>query len=305
MGLFDKKANTKSCMFTTKKLPKQGFVFTPVFDEEGECCVLIIDPQDDFMDTGSLPVPGAKADMDRLISFLKKNDTQINSIVVTLDTHSLFHVGNAHAYTDNKGEDLAEQITVYDPEEHCPKQTKKGLKRHIDSYASKLEKQGKKHILWPLHCQLGTHGHAVYEPLFKQLKKWSNVSFTEVRYVTKGCDTKYENFSVFRSAGVDGNNYSNPDKEAFKFNIDLAKHLYSFPKLYIAGEARTHCVLDSVIDYVNWVKSRKNPNNQQIYILWDCMSDIPGFEENAKRFEQIIKENNSFVYKVDSKETIC
>jgi nicotinamidase/pyrazinamidase len=287
-----------------KVLPKQGFVFTPAFDEQGQICVLIIDPQDDFMDEGSLPVPGAKSDMNRLISFFEKNDTKISSVSVTLDTHSLFHIGNAHSYTDNHDKELPEQITVYNPNEHHPKQTIKGLKTHIDLYAAKLEKQGKSHILWPLHCQLGSHGHAVYLPLFKQLKKWSNTTRTEVRYVIKGCDTKYENFSVFRSAGVDGNNYKNPNKEAFKFNIDLAQQLYKFPKLYIAGEARTHCVFDSVTDYVNWVKSRKNPNNQQIYILWDCMSDIPGFEENSKRFEEMIKNNSSFVHKVNSSGAI-
>lgn len=285
-------------MFGTTKIPKQGFVFKPIYDEKGHVGLLIIDPQDDFMEEGSLPISGAKNDMNRLISFINVNESNINSITVTLDTHSIFHIGNAHAFKDNQGNDLPEQITVYNSEEHHPKQV--NFEKHVKTYSYDLEKQGKKHILWPLHCLLGTHGHAVYDPLFEQLKKWSNASLTEVRYVIKGCDTKYENFSVFRSAGVDDNDYKNPNKEAHKFNLDLAKHLYTFSKLYIAGEARTHCVFDSVYDYINWVNSKNNPNNQQIYILWDCMSDIIGFEENSKNFEQMINDNRSFVHKVNS-----
>jgi len=261
--------------------PKQGFVFTPTYEETGENCLLIIDPQVDFMEAGNLPVTGAVHDMTKLSSFIDKNIDKISSICVTLDTHSLFHIGNAFAY---KGEDVSNYTTEYDPHKHHPKQGSKveGLEEHIVSYAKNLEKQGKKHILWPLHSQLGTPGHAVYSILNDELKKWSNKSLTDVRYIIKGCDARYENFSVFRSAGVDKNNYSNKNKEAYKFNNDLAKHLYKFSNLYIAGEARTHCVMDSTFDYVNWVKKSGNPKNQQIFILWDCMSDIPGFEDNIK-----------------------
>lgn len=272
-------------------IPKQGFVFTPAYEETGEVCLLIIDPQNDFMEGGGLAVTGAKEDMDRLSTFINKNGDKINSICVTLDTHSLFHIGNAFAYTDKEGKD-AESFNFYNPNVHKAKQDVKvkGLDKHIQTYAKKLKERGKSHFLWPLHCQLGTPGHAVYEKLYTALRNWSNKTLTEVRYIVKGCDTRYENFSVFRSAGVDKHNYSNPNKEAYKFNLDLAKHLYQFPFLYIAGEARTHCVFDSTSDYVKWVKSKGNPKNQQIYILWDCMSDVPNFEANAVAFEQLIKD---------------
>jgi nicotinamidase-related amidase len=60
-----------------KVLPKQGFVFTPAYEEKGQCCVLIIDPQEDFMDDGSLPVPGAKNNMNRLVSFFEKKTLKL------------------------------------------------------------------------------------------------------------------------------------------------------------------------------------------------------------------------------------
>jgi len=295
-------------MYKKAILPKQGFVFTPAFEEKGMNCLLIIDPQKDFMDSGSLPVTGASDDMDRLGDFIENNTGKIQSICVTLDTHSLFHIGNKFAYTttDNKEVDTDKYPISYDPINYIPKQGGHvpGLKKHIDSYARKLGEKGGMHMLWPLHCQLGTSGHTIFEPLQTRLEKWSTKSSTEVRYIIKGCDTKYENFSVFRSAGVDKHNYSNPNKEAYKFNLDLAKHLYQFPNLYIAGEARTHCVFDSTSDYVGWVNSKGNPKKQQIYILWDCMSDVnvPGqkdtFKLKREAFEQLIK-SNSFMHKID------
>jgi nicotinamidase/pyrazinamidase len=279
-----------------KSTPKQGFVFTPAYEETGQVCLLIIDPQNDFMDKGSLEVPGAKDDMNRLSTFIKNNETKIDSVCVTLDTHSLFHIGNGFAYQEEPS-----GITVYEPDKYHAKQNDKvkGLDQHIRSYAEKL---GKPHVLWPLHCQLGTAGHAVYDTLYNALKEWSNKSHTEVRYVIKGCDTKYENFSVFRSAGVDKHNYSNPNKEAYKFNLDLAKHLYQFPILYIAGEARTHCVFDSTSDYVDWVKSKGNPKKQRIYVLWNCMSDIPGYEMFKNDFKELIN-STPFMHLVEDEKT--
>ena len=251
--------------------PKQGFVFTPAVEERGTECLLIIDPQNDFI-KGSLKVDGSEIDMRNICNFITKH--RLQSIVVTLDTHSLFHVGNAYAY-DN----MPEIITPIDTTKISslkPKQIE--AKELILRYITKLNKSGKTHTLWPLHCQIGTSGHNIYYQLNECLKQWSNRSKTEVRYIMKGCDTLYENFSVFRSAIV--TNFENTKKEAYKFNIDLAEHLRKFKNLYICGEARTHCVADSTMDYIKWAE-RNNKCNQNIYILWDCMSDVkvPGVSD--------------------------
>ena len=51
--------------------------------------LLVIDPQNDFMDIdgAALPVPGAGADMGRLAGFIDTLQAQIDDIVVTLDSH--------------------------------------------------------------------------------------------------------------------------------------------------------------------------------------------------------------------------
>lgn len=292
------KVSKKSC-------PKQGFVFTPAIDEKRhDKCLLIIDPQKDFISSGGLKVPNAQQDMEKLSAFIEKKTMLLDSICITLDTHSLFHIGNANAYTDITTKTTATGMVKYDSTKHKSKQN---IDSHIKQYADKLYRDGKSHFLWPLHCRIGTDGHSIDEGLDKTIMKWSDATSTEARYILKGCDSKYENFSAFRSAGIEHNDYHNPAKEAYRFNEDLAKYLYQFKTVYIAGEARTHCVADSTIDYVNWVKKIGNPNKQEVVVLWDCMSDVVRnvdgvniFEKDRINFQQFIKTNVDFVRMTNS-----
>ena len=52
--------------------------------------LLIIDPQNDFMDIAgaALPVPGAHADMQRLAALVRRLGAHIDDMVVTLDSHN-------------------------------------------------------------------------------------------------------------------------------------------------------------------------------------------------------------------------
>lgn len=53
--------------------------------------LIIVDPQNDFIEGGSLPVPGAKKAMDALTSYIKKYGKTFNLILVTIDRHSKHH----------------------------------------------------------------------------------------------------------------------------------------------------------------------------------------------------------------------
>ena len=53
------------------------------------CELLIIDPQNDFLDIegAALPVPGANADMTRLAAWLQQHRAAVQAVTVTLDSH--------------------------------------------------------------------------------------------------------------------------------------------------------------------------------------------------------------------------
>lgn len=284
--------------------PPQGFVFTPAFEEKGTVCLLIIDPQNDFMEGGSLAIPGANEDMSRLSKFIITNAVDINSICVTMDTHSLYHIGNSFAYNLKDGGGKVDDFTKHDPKLHTHKQQAncKDMDSHIESYGKTIGAQGKEHVLWPLHCQFGTTGHAINPELYAALKHWTECVGIEVRYILKGCDTKYENFSVFRSGVVEKKYYSNPSKEAYRFNNDLALHLAKFEQVYIAGEAKSHCVRDSVEDFVEWIKYNKK--KIIVKILTDCMTNVPGFENLGILFDRFISFNCEMIEETLSTERV-
>ncbi len=54
--------------------------------------LLIIDPQVDFHPGGSLAVPGANEDSERIAQFIYKHASAIDEIYVTLDSHHVRHV---------------------------------------------------------------------------------------------------------------------------------------------------------------------------------------------------------------------
>lgn len=51
--------------------------------------LLIIDPQVDFHEGGSLGVPGATADTQRLCQFVQQHRDDIDDVFVTLDSHQV------------------------------------------------------------------------------------------------------------------------------------------------------------------------------------------------------------------------
>lgn len=62
--------------------------------------LFIVDPQNDFIEGGSLPVNGAKDAMDNLVTYLKKNCKTYSRIYITKDYHPETHC----SFKENGGE---------------------------------------------------------------------------------------------------------------------------------------------------------------------------------------------------------
>ena len=67
----------------------------PAASTDDGLCLLIIDPQNDFHPpNGSLAVPGAVEDTERVIAMLNRLSDQITNVVVSLDSHNPLHIAN-------------------------------------------------------------------------------------------------------------------------------------------------------------------------------------------------------------------
>lgn len=63
--------------------------------------LFVIDPQNDFCDqTGSLFVPGADKDMERLSTMIARLGNKLKSIFVTMDSHHIFDVAHPSFWVD-------------------------------------------------------------------------------------------------------------------------------------------------------------------------------------------------------------
>jgi len=241
--------------------------------------LLIIDPQNDFCNPGnsngenkgSLYVDGAEKDMQRLAKWIKKNKQEIDFIGVTIDSHQPNDIShpnfwmdkngkNPPAFTEIKSSDLETGIWTprFDP------------KRSLD-YLKKLEAQGEyPHFIWPVHCLIGSEGAAIYKPLLDSIVEWtSKGKFYQT--VAKGTFPFTEHFGAFRAQIPD------PERPETQLNQGLLKTLETYQNIYLAGEAQSHCVANSL----KQVLEEAHELAPKFVVLEDAMSNVTGFEHIA------------------------
>lgn len=242
--------------------------------------LLIIDPQNDFCNPGdengknkgSLYVPGAEEDMGRLAWFILSNMDKINHIAVTLDSHYVNDISHPNFWTDKDGK-LPEPFTQITLEDLKSKRWMPTFAPdRITDYFEKLEKQKEyPHTIWPEHCLLGSEGAAIYKPVFDAISQWSRQG-KFYQPVMKGQYPFSEHFGAFAAQ------VSYDDVPETQINTDLVDELGQFDTIFIAGEAKSHCVANTVkqlIDYAPGLVSK-------LIILEDTMSDVTGFENFAE-----------------------
>ena len=242
--------------------------------------LLIIDPQVDFCDPrrGALYVPGAEHDMKRLAGMIRRLKNKIADVHITLDSHHFIHIAHPIFWKDSHGNHppVFTKITRADVEQGVWTTTQPGLYRRALEYVRKLEQNGRYELtIWPPHCLIGSPGHAVYPELFSALQEWEQ-RFAFVDYVTKGSNLLTEHYSAVQADVPD------PSDAATQINTRLVQTLENADFVAIAGEARTHCLANTVRD----IGSNFGDDSfiSKLVLLTDASSDIPGFEAHAESF---------------------
>jgi nicotinamidase/pyrazinamidase len=242
--------------------------------------LLIIDPQVDFCDPqkGALYVPGAEQDMSRLASMIRRLKDKFDDIHVTLDSHHYVHIAHPIFWKDSAGNPPKPftRITRAEVESGTWTPTVPGLYRKAMEYVKKLEANGRYELtIWPPHCLIGSPGHTVFPILFDALIEWEK-RFAFVDYVTKGSNILTEHYSAVQADVPD------PVDPSTQINTRLIQTLERADVVVIAGEARTHCVANTVRDIAN--NFGDDSFVSKLVLLTDASGDIPGFESHAQNF---------------------
>jgi len=242
--------------------------------------LLIIDPQNDFCDpNGSLFVPGADEDMRRLTTMVNRLQSKLDDIHVTLDSHRIIDVSHPAWWKDSTGNQPSPFtiITAADMKDGKWSTALPSANKRTQVYLQELETRGRyAHCIWPPHCLIGDKGHNVFPELSSALHAWEKARFGMVDFVTKGSNFWTEHFSAVQAEVPD------PEDPTTQINTSLISTLEKADIVLLAGEARSHCMANTVFDIAenfgdaSYVK--------KLVLLTDCTSDVPGFENLGAEF---------------------
>lgn len=256
--------------------------------------LLVIDPQNDFCDlpadwcppdpvgarrlAPALAVAGAHQDMLRLAAWLDAHRERIDRVTVTMDHHHRLDIAHPGFWRKPDGAVVA-PFTPVTAADLAEGRILTALPRDRDraiGYLQDLEKVGRfTHMVWPVHCQIGTWGQAVHARLRQALDAWSDLKGCEVDHVLKGENPWTEHYSAIRAEiPVD-------DDPATDWNLALVRNLGDAEIVFVAGEAGSHCVRATV---EHLVEAGQEPD--KVVLLSEAISPVGGFEAVQEAFFQ-------------------
>ncbi len=275
--------------------------------------VLLIDDQNDFCSTkGSLYVPGAEKDNERLGKWIKNNGDHIDHISFTLDTHAVNDISHPTLWRDKHGNMPKPFTAILHHMILSGEYTPVAFVREITEYVRRLEeiaaeevKQGipfpiPVHLIWPIHCVAGSEGAALDPVISEALAHWSTLNPYNIPLPTvKGDYPLSEHFGAFE-AQVPDINY--PETT---MNQGLVKTLEEYDKVIFAGQAKSHCVATTLKQAIFKAPTLAS----KFIILEDCMSSVPNgpaagvtFEELAQPIYDLAKQKG--IYFTNTKDLV-
>ena len=249
--------------------------------------LLIIDPQKDFCDnpatpghSGSLFVAGADKSAKRLGELILQNLNRIHRIVMTLDSHYGYHVGNPLFWMDANGDspDPFTIITHQDVKDGRWTARRPGHRLHALDYTAALEANGRYPLcIWPFHCIIGSDGYAITQPVFEAVDAWEKSHFTLAQRVTKGSNWKTEHYSALQADVPDTSDSTT------LLNTGLIQSLQNADRVLLTGQALSHCVANTVRDIAD---NFGEENIKKLELIIDTTNNVTGFENLGDQFVQ-------------------
>ncbi|GGN14779.1 hypothetical protein GCM10010967_59090 [Dyadobacter beijingensis] len=258
---------------------------------------LIIDAQYDFCNpNGTLFVPGAEKDVERMANLISLEGDRIDAIFLTLDTHQVLDIAHPLFWEDQNGNTVAPFTLISSKSVEAGKWVPRYHADYVLKYLQTLEAGGEfQHFIWPEHCLVGSRGAALDETLMHAVLGWAHRTRRDYRTVSKGMNPLTEHFGVFKAqVPVD----HAPDTELDQRFLD---ELNAYDRVLVAGEARSHCVATSIRQIVRYAPALA----PKVVVLTDCMSDVPNFghladpiyEEAAASGMTFVKASQAFTEK--------
>jgi nicotinamidase-related amidase len=208
--------------------------------------------------------------MNRLGDFVRNVGDKIQRISVTLDSHQDFDIAHPAFWKDANGKNPGNMdftiITADDVENGTWTPVRPEMTKYAIDYCKQLAANDRYLLcIWPPHCIIGTWGSQVHENLLPALREWSTNHNTSLGYVSKGSNALTEHYSAVQA------DVPMPKDPSTQLNVGFITALQDADNVLIAGEASSHCVLNTVKDIADQFG---DDNIKKIIMLTDAMSPV-------------------------------
>ena len=257
--------------------------------------LVVIDPQNDFCDlpegyrpvvpgtadvrqVPALPVAGAHADMQRVAALIDQGGEGLGHISITLDSHQRVDIAHPTFWQQGDGSAVAgfTPIHAIDVREgrYLPRNAE--VLARVVAYLETLEASGRHdHMVWPVHCEIGTWGNNVHEDVRRSYNRWEEKHARIVNKVVKGTNPMTEHYSAIMAE------VPIADEQSTLLNATFIAQLKQADLVLIAGEAGSHCV-KATTEHI--VENFAEADLDKLVLLTDCMSPVAGFESHYAAF---------------------
>ncbi|HCB00872.1 MAG TPA: isochorismatase [Anaerolineae bacterium] len=261
----------------------------PASNADAKISLLLIDVQNTFcipnfeLFVGGRSGNGAVEDNIRLCEFIYKNIGNITHIIATMDTHYAHQIFHPNFFVDENGNHPAPYTDIHLTDLQNSKwkfnselasqfniAPEYGQQMMIH-YAEALEKKGKYALtIWPYHAMLGGLGHAIVPAVEEAIFFHSIARNTQADFEIKGDKPFTENYSAIGPEVLTG-----PMGETLGTrNSKFIEHLLEVDRLYIAGQAKSHCVAWTISDLLDDIQAVDSELAKKVYLLEDCSSPV-------------------------------
>ncbi len=241
----------------------------PAADDNPSIALVLVDMQVDFIHTdGALPVPGAVGDCRRIVEWIYRHVARISKIFLSLDSHYPLQIFFSAWWRDAAGSHPPPSAIISAADVQAGRWQPLYELEWSRQYVCQLENQHRKQLMiWPFHTMVGAAGHNLSPSLYEAVCYHSAARQSQPLKLSKGSIPQTEHYSIFEPE------VKVADHPQGLFNRALLKELNTYDLVYLTGQAKSHCVLETV----NSIMRALAPHPDRIAglrILEDGMSSV-------------------------------
>ena len=251
---------------------KQSGAVRPASTDKERIAAFGIDVQLGFCHPqGSLFVPGATDDTRRALELFHKNLDRVTTMVLSLDTHRVHQVFHPSFWVDARGEYPAPFTPITKEDVASGKWAPVRDREACIEYVARLAETNKYILtIWPYHTLLGGVSHALVPAMMELAMLHALARDTETVFEVKGTEPLTENYSVLSPEVTELNG-----RRVGTFNQTLFDTLMKHDRVYVFGQAKSHCVLSTLLDMKEHIARTDHGLAKKVFILSDAMSPVP------------------------------